>query len=58
MDKSCLILQTGKTALMLAAMKNRLDEARVLVDAGADLDTQDQVSVATNLLCTLIHLSP
>ena len=43
---------------MLAAMKNRLDEARVLVDAGADLDTQDQVSVVTNLLCTLIHLSP
>ena len=43
---SCFVsvLQTGKTALMFVAKDNRLDEAKVLVEAGADLNIQDQVS--------------
>jgi hypothetical protein len=35
----------GKTALMLAAEWGRLEVVKVLVQAGADKEKQDQVSV-------------
>ena len=42
----CLIVQTGKTALIFAAIMKRLELAKALIEAGADVDIQDKVSIS------------
>lgn len=39
----CVCMQTGRTALMFAITENSLDAAILLVEAGADVDIQDDV---------------
>ena len=43
-----LCMQKGETALIYAVMEKRLDEARILVKAGADVDIQEYVSYTMN----------
>ncbi len=42
--------QSGRTALMIAAMYGCSDCARLLIDAGADMKVKDGVSFVTVLL--------
>ena len=42
----CYFVQTGKTALIFAAIMERLEHAKALIEAGADVDIQDEVSVS------------
>ena len=42
----CYFVQTGKTALIFAAIMKRLEHAKALIEAGADVDIQDEVSVS------------
>ena len=42
----CYFVQTGKTALIFAAIKKRLELAKALIEAGADVDIQDEVSMS------------
>ena len=39
-----LLLQDGKTALHLAALKGHSEELSELIQAGADVETKDKVS--------------
>ena len=49
MLNDCLFfsLQSGETALISAVSDRRVDEVEVLVQAGADLDIQEEVSANT-----------
>ncbi len=42
------MLQNGQTALMLASDKGYVEIAQKLIDAKADLNLQDQVSLILN----------
>ena len=39
-----ILLQDGETALILAVKGKRVDDVKLLVDSGADLDMQEEVS--------------
>lgn len=48
------MLQHGQTALMLAVSHGRLDTVRLLLEAGADVNIQDEDG-STALMCAAEH---
>ena len=48
------VLQAGQTALMLAVSHGRTDMVRMLLQAGADVNTQDEDG-STALMCASEH---
>ena len=53
----CYFVQTGKTALIFAAKMERLDHAKALIEAGADVDIQDEVSISRISSVSEYHIS-
>ena len=49
-----MLLQAGQTALMLAVSHGRLDMVKMLLEAGADINTQDDDG-STALMCACEH---
>ena len=50
----CSVLQAGQTALMLAVSHGRQDMVRMLLEAGADVNCQDEDG-STALMCASEH---
>ncbi len=55
MTTSSLSLQDGRTALMLASGSGHREIAQLLVDRGADVNTQEKVGNCTFLICLLLE---
>ena len=52
----CIVYQNGKTALMWASEKGREDMAQFLLDHGAGIDIQDNVSILYTIVCIYVYL--
>ena len=50
----CIVMQSGQTALMLAASHGRYDMAELLLEAGADVNARDEDG-STALMCACEH---
>ena len=49
--------QDGRTALMWASMKGKVECMRILLERGAQADTQDNVSSSRPVQCLLLMYS-
>lgn len=54
--KMCNLVQYGNTALMRAAKAGRLQLVKLLIDAGASLDVQNEVSFARATVMPHLYL--
>lgn len=52
--QKCSTFQHGQTALMLGASHGRLDTVKLLIEAGADVNIQDEDG-STSLMCAAEH---